>query len=413
MGRPFPYRLFLFAFLGWTFDFYDLVLFAYIKDAVSHDFHLSHQVESWLLGVALSTSGLGGILAGYLADRYGKRSILALTVFVYSLGSAVCGLAPSLSVFLIGRGLVGLGVGGEWAIGHGLVAEAVESRYRGRAAALLQAGEPLGAALAAVAGFLLLPIVGWRAILLASSATALLAVAMRRSMVLPNERTHHHVSLVEVFKAGIGRRFVLAWVLTVFKMGTYWTCYIWLPSFLLNEMGQRIGKSMIWVLTAQVGQFVGMLLFGNLADRAGRRPAFCLYSLLTASALAMLAFNWRWLTVHPPLFWLTMLVLGFGSGCTAGFGALLAELFPTEIRSAAMGATYNLARSVQLLAPVVVAAMKLRYGLPGGLAVPMVLALATASWVWMLPETRGITLPRMFMSPRTGSGNHPKRRPSS
>ena len=109
MGRPFPYRLFLFAFLGWTFDFYDLVLFAYIKDAVSHDFHLSHQVESWLLGVALSTSGLGGILAGYLADRYGKRSILALTVFVYSLGSAVCGLAPSLSVFLIGRGLVGLG----------------------------------------------------------------------------------------------------------------------------------------------------------------------------------------------------------------------------------------------------------------------------------------------------------------
>ena len=127
----------------------------------------------------------------------------------------------------------------------------------------------------------------------------------------------------------------------------------------------------------------------------------------------MLAFNWRWLTVHPPLFWLTMLVLGFGSGCTAGFGALLAELFPTEIRSAAMGATYNLARSVQLLAPVVVAAMKLRYGLPGGLAVPLVLALATASWVWMLPETRGITLPRMFMSPRTGSGNHPKRRPSS
>ena len=78
-----------------------------------------------------------------------------------------------------------------------------------------------------------------------------------------------------------------------------------------------------------------------------------------------------------------------------------------------MGATYNLARSVQLLAPVVVAAMKLRYGLPGGLAVPLVLALATASWVWMLPETRGITLPRMFMSPRTGSGNHPKRRPSS
>lgn len=410
MGRPFPYRLFLFAFLGWTFDFYDLVLLAYVKDAVSRDFHLSHHVESWLAGVALSTSGLGGILAGYLADRYGKRSILALTVLVYSVGSAVCGLAPSLWVFLVGRSLVGLGVGGEWAIGHGLVAEAVEPRYRGRAAALLQAGEPLGAALAAVAGFLLLPVLGWRAILLGSSATALLALAMRRTLVIPNEKSHHHVSLGQVFRAGVGRHMLYAWILTVLKMGTYWTCYIWLPNFLLHEMGQRLGKSMIWVLTAQVGQFTGMLLFGNLADRAGRRPAFCVYSLLTASALAMLAFNWKWLSLHPPLFWLTMLALGFGSGCTAGFGALLAELFPTEIRSAAMGATYNLARSVQLAAPLLVIAMKDRFGLRGALSVPLVLAVATSMWVWMLPETRGILLPRLFMSPRTGSGSHPKRR---
>lgn len=410
MGRTFPYRLFLFAFLGWTFDFYDLVLYSYVKDAISHEFHLSRGVESWLAGVALSASGLGGIMAGYLADRHGKRTVLALTVFVYSLGSAVCGLAPSLLVFLLGRSLVGLGVGGEWAIGHGLVAEAVEPRYRGRAAALLQAGEPLGAALAAVSGFLLLPWLGWRAILLASSATALLAVAMRRSMVLPNERSHHHVSIVEVFRAGVGRNFVLAWVLAVLKMGTYWTCYIWLPNFLLHEMGQRVGKSMLWVLTAQIGQFTGMLLFGNLADRAGRRPAFCAYSILTAAALAMLAFNWKWLAVHPPLFWLTMLTLGFGSGCTAGFGALLAELFPTEIRSAAMGATYNLARAVQLAAPVLVVAMKMRFGLQGALSVPLVLAIATSLWVWVLPETRGIALPRLFMSPRTGSGSHPKSR---
>ncbi len=87
--------------------------------------------------------------------------------------------------------------------------------------------------------------------------------------------------------------------------------------------------------------------------------------------------------------------LGIGAGCTAGFGALLAELYPTEVRGAAMGATYNLARSAQLLAPVVVAAAVARAGLGGGLAVPCVLALATAGWVWVLPETRGIRLPSM------------------
>ncbi len=94
--------------------------------------------------------------------------------------------------------------------------------------------------------------------------------------------------------------------------------------------------------------------------------------------------------------------MGIGSGCTAGFGALLAELYPTEVRGAAMGATYNLARSAQLLAPVVVAAAVARAGLSGGLAVPCVLALATAGWVWVLPETRGIELPAL--DPRAGAG---------
>ena len=90
-----------------------------------------------------------------------------------------------------------------------------------------------------------------------------------------------------------------------------------------------------------------------------------------------------------------MLTMGFGSGCTAGFGALLAELFPTEVRSAAMGATYNLARAAQLGAPVLVSHAVLMYGLTGGLGVPLVLALCTASWVWTLPETRGIALPSL------------------
>jgi MFS family permease len=164
-------------------------------------------------------------------------------------------------------------------------------------------------------------------------------------------------------------------------------------------MHQDVARSLTWMLTAQVGQLGGMLVFGVVSDRVGRRPAFAAFSVVTACALALLAFAWQSLSLHPALFWATMLTLGFGSGCTAGFGALLAELFPTEVRGAAMGATYNLARAAQLLAPVVVQAAVLRAGLAGGLGVPMVLALATASWVWVLPETRGIVLPRLARRP--------------
>ncbi|HEY5450655.1 MAG TPA: MFS transporter [Polyangia bacterium] len=409
MAAPrFPVAIFVFAFLGWTFDFYDLVLLGFLKDGVVHDLGMSHAMEGWLLGAGLGASGFGGLVAGALADRFGKRRVLAGTVLIYSVGSAICGSAPTALVFFLGRIVQGIGIGGEWAIGHGMLAEAVPPSFRGRAAAFLQAGEPFGVFIAAIVGYLVLPRVGWRAVLIGSSATALLAVAVRASSHLPDEPSRAHSILAELRTAartaGLPGRFVRAWLLGVFKLGTYWSCYTWLPSFLSKQMHQSIGRSLTWMITAQVGQFLGMLSFGAVSDRLGRRPAFALYSVLTAAAIGTLAARWAELLPHPALFWAVMFALGVGSGCTAGFGALLAELYPTEVRTAAMGATYNLARTAQLATPVVVGVAVAHWGLAGGLGVPTLLALATASWVWVLPETRGIALPRLASSTARSDG---------
>jgi MFS family permease len=171
--------------------------------------------------------------------------------------------------------------------------------------------------------------------------------------------------------------------------------YTWLPKFLQNQFHQPVGRSALWILTAQLGQLLGMVVFGSVADRYGRRRAFAGFSLLTAAALYPLAFHWQWLLPRPACFWADLFALGLGSGCTAGFGALLAELFPTRVRNFAMGATYNGARGVQFFAPLVVSAFVSAYGLAGGLGVPLVLALATAAWVWTLPETRARDLARV------------------
>lgn len=394
MTRPFPTKLFLFAFFGWTFDFYDLVLLGFLKDDVGKSLSLTPHTEAWMLGVALGTSGLGGIVCGALADRVGKRTMLSSTILLYSIGSVIAGLAPNLTVFLIGRGVVGLGVGGEWAIGHAMVAEAMRSEMRGRGSALLQAGEPVGVALAAIAGYLIAPRVGWRAVMVASAVTALLALFARRSMHLPDEVSVHAKIRREDVIPRIPR-LLGAWLLGVFKLGTYWTCYTWLPSFLVKEMHQSPNKSLQLMACAQIGQFAGMLGFGWVADRLGRRPAFSIFSVVTAIAVALLAYRWEALSENRPLFWLVMATFGLGSGCTAGFGALLAELYPTEMRSMLMGTTYNLARAAQLGAPLLVAWAVSKNGLAGGLTVPLVLALLTASWVWVLPETKGIALPRI------------------
>jgi MFS family permease len=266
---------------------------------------------------------------------------------------------------------------------------------RGRAAAMLQSGEPLGVGLAAIIGLLATPHIGWRAVFALSSATAFIVFIARRHLPESRlwdrqreERLSPLAALDRMVRARLVAPLLKGWLLGVFKMGTYWTCYTWLPKFLQEEFHQGIARSALWMVTAQVGQFLGMMAFGFLADRYGRRRLFTAYSLLTAAALYPLAFHWQALLPRPILFWTVLFSLGLGSGCTAGFGALLAELFPTDIRNFAMGTAYNSARGVQFFAPIIVSLVVSAYGLKGGLGVPLVLALATASWVWTLPETR-------------------------
>jgi MFS family permease len=273
---------------------------------------------------------------------------------------------------------------------------------RGRAAAFLQAGEPIGVGLAAVMGLLVSPFLGWRWVFLVSSASAVVAFVARRHMPesplwdpKEEERLSPLAALVWLKRNHYLGPLWKGWLLGVFKLGTYWTCYIWLPKFLQNQLHQSIGSSAKWILTAQSGQLLGMLLFGWAADRYGRRQAYTVYSLLTAAAIYLLAFHWQQLLLNSTLFWTVMLAMGLGSGCTAGFGALLAELFPTRIRNFAMGTTYNCARGVQFFAPMVVSAFVALDGVRGGLSVPLVLALATAAWVWVLPETRHRDLARI------------------
>jgi len=405
LPQRFPIRIWLISFAGWMFDFYDLVLFSFLLIPIGRDLGLTEPQEAVLLGVALGGSGIGGILFGYLSDLYGRKRVMTWTILLYSLGTALTALATGPISLLLFRALTGLGVGGEWAVGHAIMAESTPARMRGRASAFLQAGEPVGVALAAVVGLLVTPLVGWRAVFLMSSASAGVALVVRQFLPessLWQKQKEKRLSPIDAMKLLARHRLVSplikAWLLGVFKLGTYWTCYTWLPKFLQNQLHQTIGRSALWILTAQLGQFLGMMTFGFVADRYGRRRAFTAYSLLTAAALYPLAFHWEAVLPYPFLFWSMMFALGLGSGCTAGFGALLAELFPTEIRNFAMGTAYNCARGVQFFAPIVVSMFVAAHGIKGGLGVPIVLALATATWVWTLPETRARDLARVAKS---------------
>jgi len=119
----FPFRIWLISLAGWMFDFYDLVLFSFLLIPIGRDLHLASAEQAVLLGVALGASGLGGILFGYLADLYGRRRVMTWTILVYSIGTGLTALSTGYWSVLAFRLITGLGVGGEWAVGHALLAE--------------------------------------------------------------------------------------------------------------------------------------------------------------------------------------------------------------------------------------------------------------------------------------------------
>src|SRR5579862_1349969 len=112
------YAVLAMAWAGWVFDFYDLMLFSFLLVPIKRNLGLADAQLSLLLGASLGATAAGGLLFGWLADRYGRKLVLSATILTYSLGTLLCGASPGLRTLLVFRIITGLGVGGEWAAGQ-------------------------------------------------------------------------------------------------------------------------------------------------------------------------------------------------------------------------------------------------------------------------------------------------------
>jgi len=388
--------------MGWVFDFYDLILVAFLLPIIETNLHIDQSMGGWLLGVGLGASGIGGIIFGWLGDLYGRKTMLTLTVLLFSFGMLITAFTQTAGQFIIARFITGIGLGGEWALGHALIAESVPKEARARWGAFLQSGEPVGVMLAAVVGFLVAPYLGWRLIFLLSSVTGLLALLFRR--YLPESRLWQPPAsstwkrALFPFLKNYRYLLFLTTVLATLKIGTYWACYTWLPQFIKETYQEALGKSVAWIACGQLGQLLGIILYGYSADWIGRRLAFSLFSLLTAVVLFLLAVGWGFLFQEQILlFWLLMFLMGVGSGCVPGLGVILAETFPTSQRTFAMSLVFSIGRMLQVFSPVVVGIAVQSSGILGGLLIPSFLALLTAGWVLLLPANENVHLDEIYL----------------
>ena len=158
--------------------------------------------------------------------------------------------------------------------------------------------------------------------------------------------------LRDIFRAPLGRLTIAVTLMNACTMFAWWGFNQWIPAYLSlppADGGLGLSTRMMsgFIIAMQVGMWFGYVTFGFVSDRVGRKRAYVTY-LITAAVL-MMAYT---LTAQPPaLLLLGPVVAFFATGYFTGFGAVTAEIYPTDIRATAQGFTYNIGRIGSAIAP--------------------------------------------------------------
>jgi MFS family permease len=386
---------FIAAALGWMLDSFDVMLYAMVGAALINDptLHLSLQTNGLLGSVTQLAAAAGGIVFAVIADRLGRKRALMAAIFVYSVFTAACGFAQTVVQLAIFRVCLGLGMGGEWATGAALVSESFPAKHRGKALAFVQSAWAIGYGLAALVNLIVMPLWGWRGVFFVGVVPALFTLWIRRNVEEPKlwletpKADRGRLSLL--FTPSIAKTTFFLTLMNACTLFGWWGLNSWVPSYLrLGPEQGGIGLSnsvmSLFMILMQTGMWFGYISFGYLADAIGRKRAYVLYVL----AASILLPTYGFLRQPAILLVLGPLVAFFGTGYYSGFGAVIAELYPTSVRATAAGVCYNTGRIASAAAPFIVGSLAASRGFGAAFAVAGVaFMLAALAWIG-IPETR-------------------------
>ena len=186
----YQWLILMIASAGWIFDTYEGQIFNITRNQLLADIlkippgdPLIRKFGDIFLGVFLIGGTVGGILFGSLADRWGRRLTMIITILFYSIFSGLTSFAQTTEQVATLRFFVAIGVGGEWAVAAALVAEVFPTKARAHASGIFHATSVLGTWLAAIAGI----VVGahWRYAYLAGVIPAVLILWVRAKVKEP------------------------------------------------------------------------------------------------------------------------------------------------------------------------------------------------------------------------------------
>src|SRR5271169_5967148 len=404
-ATPGQRRTLLAASMGWALDAFDAMLYSLVLALLMRDLGMSKTAAGLLGTLTLLASGIGGVLFGFVADRIGRKQALMASILTYSVCSFASGLATSIAMLAAARLVLGLGMGGEWNTGATLVAESWPTEFRAKAISIVQSSWALGFAAAALVAGPVARYFGWRAVFFVGILPALLTLWIQRgvpesvmwekreSRERPDATLADPVKFSVIFRAPYVKHTFALLLFNFFGMFAWWGLFTWLPPYLSlpEDQGGRgfgvMGMTTLMVVLNLCGMFPGYASFGWVADHLGRRRAFLVYTLVAAVFIPFYAAA----RSQGVLLVLGTVVAFFGTGIFSGSGIMGSEIFPTGVRARALGFTYNGARTMSSVAPLVIGRLGQMKGLGWAFYLCAAGYLLAALMTTQLPETRGKT----------------------
>lgn len=341
------------AWSGWVLDAFDFTIFLLVMPAIAREFGVTYTSTALSITLTLLMRLLGGMAAGALADRYGRRLPLMLSIVWFAVCDGLVALAPSFTAVLVLRTLFGFGMGAEWTAGATLAMERWPQRTRGLMSGILQGSWAIGFLLAGWVTAWVVPTYGWRAMFAIAALPALLVLPIRafvREAPLPARAAQ--TSFLTVWSTPALRRGVL-WSAAVLALGFagYYAASGLYATFLLTERGFDAGGVARAVSLFNLGMMGGAIASGALASRIGPRWAIGLFAALAVPALPLFVS-----TDHRALMAGGLLVGLFAAGHSGVTPYLLHALFPAEVRGRCIGLAYHLGAFASAFVPLWVAA---------------------------------------------------------
>ena len=402
------WKAFLTTFAAWVLDAFDFTILTFVLADIQQSFSVNKALAGLLGTVTLLFRVVGGIGAGTLADRYGRKGPILFSIGWYTAFAFLSGASTSYVMLFAFRGLFGIGMGGMWAAGMPLALEHWPQHLRGIASGILQGGYSFGFLLSSLVFQLGYPLVSdrpewaWRVMLWAGVLPA--AVVFAVMWTVPEspiwlERKRRVAAAGGTDRLSVGRLFDrdLLWVTlhTSLLMGGFVAMYqsatFWYPTLL----GQLKHQPLYFLLALNAGGVIGSVALGALSEYRGGPLGGRRGSATLGVVVGLLSVPLYLFADSPAVLILGAWLMGFfAAGAWGMVPGYLSERFPTEARGVGTGFAYHAGVGIGSYGPYLIGrlqdgGMDLRLAMASCLVTAGVLVVVL---LWLGPETRGRTL---------------------